>query len=525
MSYSSTNANVQHPMILVILDGWGHRTETKHNAIAQARTPHWDKLWAQHPHTLLSGSGEDVGLPEGQMGNSEIGHMNIGAGRPVHQGLSLINQAIKTGAFEQNSALLKTIEHTKKQNKALHLMGLVSDGGVHSHESHLFSLINLAQKHGLSKIYVHAFLDGRDTAPKSAGPSLKRLEQQLKQTGGALASIIGRFYAMDRDQRWERIEPAYRLLTEAQGNYQTDNSEKALSQAYQRGETDEFVQATHIQHPEYDARLQDEDCLIFFNFRADRARQITSALIEPEFTEFKRTLKPKLSHFVSFAKYAEHLDTEVAFPTQKLNQSLGEVLSEHGFKQLRIAETEKYAHVTFFLNGGTEQIFPGEERILIPSPTDVRTYDEKPQMSAKEITAKLVEVISQRTFDVIICNFANGDMVGHTGNFEAAVAAVETIDECLGHITAAVKSVHGQCLITADHGNVENMVDLETGQANTAHTCEPVPLVYFGQRDLEFSNAGILADVAPTLLALMDLQQPNAMSGQSLVKILDKDGR
>ncbi|MEJ2670155.1 MAG: 2,3-bisphosphoglycerate-independent phosphoglycerate mutase [Gammaproteobacteria bacterium] len=502
------------PTALIILDGWGHRPETEHNAIAQANLPHWHHLLKTCPNTLVSGSGEDVGLPASQMGNSEVGHMNIGAGRVVYQDLTRINHAIRTGLFRDNPTLKTAIETCRDTGTALHIMGLLSPGGVHSQEEHIAALCEWAKDEGLPRLYIHAFLDGRDTPPKSAANTLERFEALLAgNPEHRIASLIGRFYAMDRDKRWDRVQTAYELITHGICTRHVTCAQDGLEAAYAADETDEFVSPTVIGQP---ARVADGDTVVFMNFRSDRARELTQAFTESQFDGFARSAPAKLKAFITLTEYEADTKARVAFSPESLHDTLGEVLSRHDIKQLRIAETEKYAHVTFFLNGGVETVFPNEERILIPSPTDVRTYYEKPEMSAEAVTDQLVEAIRNQTYGGIICNFANSDMVGHTGNFEAAVKAVETIDRCLKRITDALSEVGGQCLITADHGNVEMMVDPETGQPHTAHTCDPVPLVYVGPQDLLLSPGGVLADIAPTLLSLMELPQPEAMTGRVL---------
>jgi 2,3-bisphosphoglycerate-independent phosphoglycerate mutase len=505
--------------ILIVLDGWGHNESTEHNAIAAARTPNWDRLWSEAPHSLISGSGEDVGLPAGQMGNSEVGHMNLGAGRIVYQELTRIDKAIKTGSFNDNPALTAACDKARDSDSTLHLMGLLSPGGVHSHEQHIFAAVDLAAARGVKQVCLHAFLDGRDTPPRSAGPSLERAEAKLAEHGyRPIASIIGRYYAMDRDNRWDRVEQAYQLLTAGDSDYEADSAGAALEAAYARDENDEFVKATCI--PAADGSrgiIRDNDVVIFMNFRADRARQISRALLHDDFDGFKRRQRPQLADFVTLTKYADDIKTSCAYAPEDLHNSFGEYLAALGKKQLRLAETEKYAHVTFFFSGGREEPFDGEERILVPSPK-VATYDLQPEMSAPEVTDKLVEAIGSGRYDAIICNYANGDMVGHSGIFDAAVKAVECVDQCLGRILDALKVSGSQCLITADHGNVERMQDDSTGQAHTAHTTEPVPLVYAGPRQLRLDD-GILSDIAPTLLRLMDLEVPPEMTGRNLAQI------
>ncbi|MBT4162194.1 MAG: 2,3-bisphosphoglycerate-independent phosphoglycerate mutase [Gammaproteobacteria bacterium] len=508
------------PTALIILDGWGHRADADadDNAIARARTPVWDSIWHDRPHCLISGSGKDVGLPDGQMGNSEVGHMNLGAGRVIHQDLTRITQAIEDRSFFENRVLARTMAEIASSNKALHLFGLVSPGGVHSHEAHIKAAIDMGRAAGIKRIYVHAFLDGRDVPPRSAEPSLTNLQKHLCNGGeGTIASVVGRYYAMDRDNRWERIEQAFRLITDGEADFVAKDPVAALMAAYDRDESDEFVKATAVRPDGEVNRIEDGDAVVFMNFRADRARQLTRVYTEQTFNHFEPARLPRLSHFVCLTEYAADIKAEVAFTADSVSNSLGEYIASLGMKQLRLAETEKYAHVTFFFSGGREKEFSDEERILIPSP-DVATYDLKPEMSAQKVTDHLVEAINSDHYQLIVCNYANGDMVGHTGNFEAAVQAVEFIDECLGRVINALGQVGGQCLITADHGNVEQMSDQNTRQPHTAHTSELVPLVYIGPRELSLNiEGGVLSDVAPTLLDLMELDQPGEMTGHSLV--------
>jgi 2,3-bisphosphoglycerate-independent phosphoglycerate mutase len=507
------------PTALLILDGWGYREATDNNAIALANTPVWNRLLAQYPHTLIHTSGMKVGLPEGQMGNSEVGHMNLGAGRVVYQTLTRINKAIVDGDFEKNPALLTAIEQAITHNSALHIMGLLSDGGIHSHEDQLMALLELAAAKGCKQIYLHAMLDGRDTPPRSAETPLRRFSQWFATHPlGRIASVGGRFFGMDRDKRWDRVEKAFNAMCHGQAEFNYPNALSALTAAYARGENDEFVKPAVLHAAnEQPVRMQDNDAVIFMNFRADRARQLASAFVKPSFSGFPLGTLPKLSCFVSLSEYAADLNTLVAFGPENLHNTLGEYLANVGRTQLRIAETEKYAHVTFFFSGGRELEYPGETRILVPSP-QVETYDLKPEMSAFEVTDKLVAAITNREYDAIICNFANGDMVGHTGSLPAAIKAVETLDTCLGRITEALLAVDGQCLITADHGNVEQMLDTDTGQPMTQHTNGPVPLVYVGKRKLNLQDDGSLCDVAPSLLTLMNLPQPPEMRGHSLIQ-------
>ena len=507
------------PLVLLILDGWGHREAPDDNAIYHANTPTWDRLWNEAPKTLISSSGLSVGLPEGQMGNSEVGHMSLGAGRVVYQSISRIDKAIEDGDFFDNPTYCDAIDRAKNNDKAVHIFGLLSAGGVHSHEDHIHAMVKLAAQRGAKKVYMHAFLDGRDTPPRSAETPLVKLQETFDELGcGRIASIVGRYYAMDRDNRWDRVQKAYELITDGKAEYQYDSANQALEAAYTRDENDEFVSPSIIQTSQQDAaKVEDGDAIIFMNFRADRAREITRVFTDPNFNEFNRASSPHLSSFVMTTEYAGDIDAACAYPPEELTNSLGELLETIGKTQLRIAETEKYAHVTFFFSGGREELYAGEERILVPSP-DVATYDLKPEMSAPEVTEKLVAAISGGKFDVIICNYANGDMVGHTGKFDAAVKAAETIDQSIKAVTEAVLSAGGDCLITADHGNCEQMVDYVSGQAHTQHTTELVPFIYVGDKQVTMqANDGKLADVAPTMLALMGVDQPIEMTGQSLI--------
>jgi len=506
------------PTVLIVLDGWGYREETQDNAIACANTPVWDRLWANAPHTLISASGVDVGLPGGQMGNSEVGHMSLGAGRVIYQNISRIDHAIGDGSFDRNPILTGAIDKATQAGGAVHIFGLLSPGGVHSHEEHIFAAIRVAAARGARRVYLHAFLDGRDTLPRSAGPSLEKADAVFAQLGcGRTATICGRYYAMDRDNRWERIERAYRLLTEGVAEHRAADTAAALRAAYQRDESDEFVLPTAICDDQQEVVIVgDNDTVLFMNFRSDRARQLTRAFVDQAFNQFSRKIVPRLSAFVTLTEYAEDIEASCAFGPEKLANVLGEHLAKRHMTQLRIAETEKYAHVTFFFSGGREELFPGEDRMLIASP-NVATYDLQPEMSAPELTDKLVEAITSGKYDLIVCNYANGDMVGHTGVFAAAVKAVETLDECLGRVERALQQVGGQALITADHGNCEQMLDYESGQRHTQHTTDLVPLLYIGPKQLALqSTGGILADIAPTLLALMNVPQPVEMTGHNL---------
>ncbi len=511
------------PMLLIILDGFGHSEHVEYNAILAAKKPNWDRIWQNNPHQLISGSGIDVGLPAGQMGNSEVGHLNLGAGRVVYQDYTRITKAVTEQTFQQNKILCGAIKAAVEDDKAVHIMGLLSAGGVHSHELHIQHIIQMAVEQGASKVYLHAFLDGRDTPPKSAKQSIEKIENIFQQLGkGQIASLSGRYYAMDRDNRWERIKLAYDVLT-LEGGAIASSAMEALEQSYAKGITDEFVKPIAITAENNEkVRVVDGDTLIFMNFRADRARELTYAFTQKDFDGFKRQQSPE-TYFVCLTEYAADIDAPVGYKPLKLDNVLGEYISQLGLKQLRIAETEKYAHVTFFFNGGIEVPFGGESRELIPSPK-VATYDLQPQMNAPLLTDVLVKAITSKKYDLIICNFANADMVGHTGNFTAAVKAIETLDECIGRIEAALNLTAGEALITADHGNAEKMKDLQTGQPFTAHTNGPVPLVYIGREATvaeEFSQAtmGTLSDIAPTLLYLMDIQIPAEMTGHPLFKL------
>ncbi|OLQ88771.1 phosphoglycerate mutase (2,3-diphosphoglycerate-independent) [Vibrio panuliri] len=509
--------SAKKPLALVILDGYGHREDTANNAIANAITPNLDKLFANHPNTLISASGMDVGLPDGQMGNSEVGHTNIGAGRIVYQDLTRITKSIADGEFVQTPALVEAIDAAVKADKAVHIMGLMSPGGVHSHEDHIYAAIEMAAERGAEKIYLHCFLDGRDTPPRSAEGSLQRFEELFAKLGkGRVASLVGRYYAMDRDNNWDRVQVAYDLLTQAKAEFTYETAVAGLEAAYAREENDEFVKATAIKTADQeDAIMQDGDAVIFMNYRADRARQITRTFV-PAFDGFERAVFPAIN-FVMLTQYAADIPLAIAFPPASLENTYGEWLSKQGQTQLRISETEKYAHVTFFFNGGVETEFEGEERQLVASPK-VATYDLQPEMSSAELTDKLIAAIKSGKYDTIICNYPNPDMVGHTGVYEAAKQAIEAIDECMGRVIDAINEVDGQMLVTADHGNAEMMVDPETGGIHTAHTNLPVPLAYVGSKSVEFIEGGKLSDLAPTMLSLAGLEIPAEMSGQVIVK-------
>lgn len=499
---------------LIILDGFGYREDPDSNAIFHAKKPNFDRLWQTAPHTLISGSGLDVGLPDGQMGNSEVGHMSLGSGRIIYQNITRIDNEIDTGAFFDNSVFCRAIDSAVSNDKTVHIFGLVSPGGVHSHEAHIMAAIKMAHQRGAQRVLVHAFLDGRDTPPRSAMESLQHIHEYFATHGkGKIATMIGRYFAMDRDNRWDRVKQAYDLLTSSVADYQFDTAMAGLEAAYARDENDEFVKATRIGEP---APMQDGDVVLFMNFRADRARQLTKTFVDPSFDGFK-TSSVKLADFVMTTEYSAELKTSCAYPPQSVVNDIGEYVATLGKTQLRIAETEKYAHVTFFFSGGQEALYQGEDRILVPSP-DVATYDLKPEMSAFEVTDKLVSAIESGKYDLVVCNLANGDMVGHTGNFDAAVKAVEALDICIGRIEAALKTVNGSGLITADHGNCEQMLDYDSGQKHTQHTTELVPLVYLGQSATSLvASGGRLCDIAPTLLAMMQLPQPAEMTGKSML--------
>jgi 2,3-bisphosphoglycerate-independent phosphoglycerate mutase len=509
-----SNKHNHKPLVLMILDGWGYRPETDHNAIALAKTPCWDKLWNKDPHSLIETSGESVGLPPGQMGNSEVGHMSIGAGRIVHQDYTRIEQSIRDRSFHQNRELGRAIEAVRESDRTVHVMGLLSPGGVHSHEDQFLETVSLAAERGAKSLAVHIFLDGRDTPPRSAQSSIERMQKLVDRIPGArICTVTGRYYAMDRDKRWDRVERAYGAITCGQSATTAASAIDALHKAYKRGENDEFVQPTLIGNP---AGVHDGDSIIFINFRADRARELTMAFVTEPFDGFDRQ-KIKLAEFVCMTQYKTGLPVTVAFPPEILSHLLGEELASNGLHQLRIAETEKYAHVTFFFNGGEEVPFDLEDRILVPSP-DVATYDLQPEMSAPELSRRLVDAIHSGKYDVIICNVANPDMVGHTGSLAAAIKAVESVDACLARITAAIDEVGGEMLITADHGNVEQMLDESSGQSHTAHTTNLVPFLFHG-RPATIADTGSLRDIAPTILYLLGLTQPEEMTGSPLTEL------
>ncbi len=506
------------PVILLILDGFGHSDAIENNAIAQANTPNLDAIKAQFPHTLINASEHYVGLPDGQMGNSEVGHLNIGAGRIVFQDFERINNAISSGEFFKHTELVKALQNLKANNKALHIYGLLSDGGVHSHISHILTMLEMAAQQGLQRIYLHAFLDGRDTPPISAVPYLAAVEDKIKALGvGKIVSVSGRFYSMDRDKRWERVLPAYNMLVNGVGEFTEATASGALHNAYARKESDEFVKCTVIcKLNESPLRLEDGDAVVYMNFRSDRTRQVTDALLNPDFTGFTRSRVPKLSGYFTLTQYdAKQTKATPIFAATSVPNTFGEYLQNLNLTQLRIAETEKYPHVTFFFNGGEETVFKGEDRILVPSPK-VATYDLQPEMSAPEVTDKLVEAITSKKYNAIICNYANSDMVGHSGILAAAVKAVEALDTCVGRVVQAAREVGAEVIITADHGNAEAMFDHDSNQAHTQHTVNLVPLIYVGRPAL-LADTGALSDIAPTLLAMMGLPQPVEMTGKNLL--------
>lgn len=507
------------PMVLTVLDGWGYSEQAEHNAILSARTPNWDRLWADCAHGLVHTSGAVVGLPEGQMGNSEVGHLNLGAGRVVFQDYTRVTQAIEDGSFEENEALVTAIGKVRASGGAVHVMGLLSPGGVHSHEAHMHALVRMLAHRGVSRVFVHAMLDGRDMPPRSAGPSLERMQKVCDEAGtGRIASICGRYYAMDRDKRWDRVQKAWRMYVDGEAPFRHPDALSALQAAYERDESDEFVKPTLILGDDGSiATVGDGDAIIFMNYRADRARELSHAFVNEEFDGFERQYRPALVDFVSLTQYEKGLATTAAFPPVALTNTLGAYVAGLGLKQLRIAETEKYAHVTFFFNGGEEAPFPGEDRILIPSPK-IATYDLQPEMSAPEMTDKLVAAIASDKYDLIISNYANADMVGHSGDFAATVKAIEALDECIGRVAQALHQQGGELLVTSDHGNAEQMSDPNTGQTHTAHTTNPVPLLYVGRKGT-IADGGSLADIAPTLLQLMGLEQPVEMTGRPLITL------
>ena len=505
---------MKKPVALIIMDGFGESKNTDGNAIASSNTPNLDKIMNEYPHTLIQASGLDVGLPDGQMGNSEVGHTNIGAGRIVYQDLTRVSKAIEDGDFFTNEALLKAMENAKEHS--LHLMGLLSNGGVHSHIDHLKALVKMAKENGVENVFVHAFTDGRDVDPRSALEFIEDVENYMKEVGvGKIASVSGRYYAMDRDKRWDRVKKCYDALVNGEGNKAT-SATIAIEDSYQKEVFDEFVEPTVICNGDTPiATIQEHDSVIFFNFRPDRAREITRAIVDKDFNEFET--KKMDTYFVCFTNYDETMpNVKIAFKKEPLVNTFGEIVGKNGLKQLRIAETEKYAHVTFFFNGGEEKQYPGEDRILVPSPK-VATYDMQPEMSAPEVTEKVVAAINEDKYDTIILNFANPDMVGHTGSLPAAIKAVETIDTCVGKVVEAILAHHGTMLITADHGNCEQMIDYKTGEPHTAHTTNPVPLILVTENENLKIKEGKLADLAPTMLELLGIEKPVEMTGESIL--------
>ena len=507
----------KNPIILLILDGFGHSDNHEHNAIFKAETPNWDSLNKGCPNTLINASESFVGLPAGQMGNSEVGHINIGSGRVIHQDIERINLSIKNKKFFSESLLNKNFQSLKENDKTLHIFGLLSDGGVHSHIEHFDAILLLAKKNDLKKVYIHAFLDGRDTPPKSAKKYIKCIEDSFRKHGtGELVSICGRFFSMDRDNRWERTEDAFNLLIHAKAKYKAKNSQEGINDAYNRDETDEFVSPTLLEVKERFEGIKNNDTIVFMNFRSDRARQITDAILNDSFEHFDRKFHPKTLNYFTLTEYDKRQKrAQPIFKPIQINNSLGQFISDKGKTQLRIAETEKYPHVTFFFNGGEEDAYPGEDRILVPSPK-VETYDLKPEMSAYEVTDKLCKAIISQKYDVIICNYANGDMVGHTGNINAAIKAIESLDNCIGKVSNAIKKVDGHMLLTADHGNVELMMDEKNNQLHTQHTTNLVPFLYQGKRS-SIKKTGSLSDIAPTILYIMNEIPPKEMTGNSLI--------
>ena len=509
---------MKKPTVLLILDGYGERKEKDGNAIALANTPVMDKLKKEFPYVEGQASGLFVGLPDGQMGNSEVGHMNMGAGRIVYQELTRITKAIEDGDFFENKALKEAVEHCKKENTALHFMGLVSSGGVHSHIGHIYGLLELAKRAGLKKVYLHAFLDGRDTPPDSGKSFLMDVEKKIQELGvGEIATISGRYYAMDRDKNYDRVEKAYRAMVDGTGE-KASSVEEAIDASYAKKVYDEFVLPTVIEKDGAVHTVADGDAMIFFNFRPDRAREICHAFCDDEFNFFNRGARKKV-FFVCFTDYDPTIPNKrVAFEKEEIHNTLGEVVSNLGKNQLRIAETEKYAHVTFFFNGGKEEPYENEDRILVPSPKEVPTYDLKPEMSCYTVTEKLTEAIRSGKYDLVVANFANPDMVGHTGVLSAAIKAIEVVDECMGKVVDAVESMHGNLFILADHGNADIMIDEKTGEPYTAHTTNPVPFILVSDEKHKLREGGCLADVAPTLLELMEIPQPKEMTGKSLLE-------
>ena len=509
---------MKKPTVLLILDGYGERKEKEGNAIALAKTPVMDRLKKEFPYVEGQASGLFVGLPDGQMGNSEVGHMNMGAGRIVYQELTRITKSIQDGDFFENKALKAAVEHCKKEDSSLHFMGLVSSGGVHSHIEHIYGLLELAKRAGLKNVYLHAFLDGRDTPPDSGKSFLLAVEKKMQELGvGEIATISGRYYAMDRDKNYDRVEKAYRAMVDGTGE-KASSVEEAIDASYAKKVYDEFVLPTVIEKDGAVHTVSDGDAMIFFNFRPDRAREICHAFCDDDFSFFERGVRKNI-FFVCFTDYDPTIPNKhVAFEKEEIHNTLGEVVSNLGKNQLRIAETEKYAHVTFFFNGGKEEPYENEDRILVPSPKEVPTYDLKPEMSCYTVTEKLTEAIRSGKYDLVVANFANPDMVGHTGVLPAAIKAIEVVDECMGKVVDAVESMHGNLFILADHGNADIMIDEKTGEPYTAHTTNPVPFILVSEEKHKLREGGCLADVAPTLLELMGIPQPKEMTGKSLLE-------
>lgn len=504
------------PVVLIILDGFGHSEDHQYNAISIANTPNWDNLKLNYPHGLINASEEYVGLPNGQMGNSEVGHLSIGSGRVLYQDIARINKSIDDKSFFQNKKINHNLDLLKKSNKSLHLFGLISDGGVHSHIEHFDAFLKLAKAKKINKVYIHAFLDGRDTPPRSAKKYITFLEELCRKNQvGNIVTICGRFYAMDRDNRWDRTEAAYNLVTQNQAQYSANSAIEALENGYKREENDEFISPTTINIGE-EIKINNADTIVFLNFRSDRARQFTNSILDENFNKFKRSYIAKDINYFTLTEHDSSQKKAIPiFETIEINNSLGEIVAKSGKTQLRIAETEKYPHVTFFFNGGEETIYPGEDRILIPSPK-VETYDLKPEMSAYELTEKLNEALQSEKYDLIVCNYANGDMVGHTGNINAVIKSIEVLDKCLGKVLETVKSLDVKLLITADHGNAELMLDEKNNQPHTQHTINPVPFLYVGSK-VTIRDGGNLSDIAPTILTLMNEKIPEEMTGKNLI--------
>lgn len=508
------------PVLLIILDGWGVGEKTDNNAIYLADTPNLDEWQSNYPCTTLLAHNGAVGLPEGQMGNSEVGHLNIGAGRVVYQDFTRINRAVETGELASNKTLLSLIDTLKESGKAIHFLGLLSDGGVHSHINHLIAMVKIAASKGFKKVYIHCFMDGRDTPPKSGAGYIDHLQKELQAIGvGKIATISGRYYAMDRDKRWDRVEKAWQTIVDSEG-VQEESPEAAMENAYRNGHTDEFIPpVTVCENGRPIAKVADGDAILFFNFRADRARQLTHAFTDSEFKEFPRKKKPVLSSFATCTWYEKSFTLPVLFPPQELHRILGEEISRNGLKQLRIAETEKYAHVTYFFNGGREAVFEGEARIMVESPRDVATYDLKPEMSAEKVTEALINRLENDPFDLIVLNYANGDMVGHTGVLPAVIKACETVDKCLGRLVPFFIEQGGRVIITADHGNADITFDPTTNGPHTAHTLNPVPFMLISpeHKFAKLRSGGALKDISPTILNLLGLEVPSEMEGINLI--------